>query len=144
MPSNSQADMFDENGRMVANLGQAEAMHRGSINYLQNNAEAKNRGNLMTPVMFVSKNQNVAADFYIESEAEEIYMPDHTRRKTKRYQSTTSGDMFDQEDEGIVGYAKYLHIINKINTQTDVVEPRQPELSTFLKVQEEDIDRAQL
>ena len=30
----------------------------------------------MTPVMFVSKDQDVQGDFYMESEAEEIYVPD--------------------------------------------------------------------
>lgn len=30
----------------------------------------------MTPVMFVSKDRNVQADMYMESDAEEIYMPD--------------------------------------------------------------------
>ena len=66
----------------------------------------------MTPVMFVSKNQNVQADFYIESDAEEIYMPDHTMSKRrasnlkKRYGSLTSYDVPD-DDDNIVGYSKY-------------------------------------
>ena len=82
----------------------------------------------MTPVMFVSKNQNVQADFYMESDAEEIYMPDHSPRmrgKNKRYGSNTSTDVFSQEDNTIVGYNKYLHIIKKISKESmDVVEPK--------------------
>ena len=35
----------------------------------------------MTPINFVSKTQNVSADFYLESEAEEIYVPDKAKQK---------------------------------------------------------------
>ena len=56
---NNQTNMsplkVDDQGKMVTTLDQAEQMHRNSMIYLQNSEEAKNRDNLMTPVMFVSK-----------------------------------------------------------------------------------------
>ena len=50
----------------------------------------------MTPVMFVSKDRNVHADMYMESDAEEIYMPD--QQFGKRVSTTT------EDDSGIIGY----------------------------------------
>ena len=56
---NNQSNMsplkIDDQGKMVTTLDQAEQMHRNSMIYLQNSEEVKNRDNLMTPVMFVSK-----------------------------------------------------------------------------------------
>ena len=84
-------------------------------------------------MMFVSKDPNMQADLYIESEAEEIYMPDgHMRGGNFRNNkvSTTTED-----DSGIIGYQKYLHIVNRLaRDNTDHAEPRQPELSQFLRI----------
>lgn len=53
--------------------------------------------------LFVSKDHNVQADMYMESDAEEIYMPDGAGRgrgfgRNKRVSTTT------EDDSGIVGY----------------------------------------
>ena len=82
--------------------------------------------------LFVSKDHNLQADVYMESDAEEIYMPDGTGRqfgKKKRISTTT------EDDSGIVGYQKYLHIVNRLAMDnTDGIEPNQPQLSQFLRV----------
>ena len=99
-----------------------------------------NRG--MTPVMFVSKDRNVQGDIYMESDAEEIYMPDGTGRRygrRKRVSTTT------EDDSGIVGYSKYLHIVNRLAQEnTEGTEPNQPHLSQFLRVnaQDEELEMA--
>jgi len=64
------------------------------------------KNNRITPVMFVSKTEDVSADYYIESEAEEIYVPDTHINKNR-------GQMGTQFDN-IVGYQKYLHIVSKL------------------------------
>ena len=57
------------------------------------------------------------ADLYIESDAEEIYLPDSYGRNRKV--STTTED-----DSGIIGYQKYLHIVNRLALDnTDANEP---------------------
>ena len=85
----------------------------------------------MTPVMFVSKDRNVHADMYMESDAEEIYMPD--QQFGKRVSTTT------EDDSGIIGYQKYLHIVNRLAVDnTDANEPNQPQLSGFLRVTAEE------
>lgn len=51
--------------------------------------------------LFVSKDKNLHADVYMESDTEEIYMPDGGGRqfgKRKRVSTTT------EDDSGIVGY----------------------------------------
>ena len=75
----------------------------------------------------------------MESEAEEIYMPDgHFRqgqgmRRGHRHSTTT------EDDSGIIGYQKYLHIVNRLAVDnTDAAEPRQPALSQFLRVSAEE------
>lgn len=87
----------------------------------------------MNRSIYVSKDPGVQADFYIESEAEEIYMPDSSFRPQggrNRKVSTTTED-----DSGIIGYQKYLHIVNRLALDnTDANEPLQPELSQFLRV----------
>ena len=95
--------------------------------------------------MFVSKDQDVHADFYIESEAEEIYMPDGAHRSKKNpYAAKGSPNRqqmgkYDNSPSGIVGYQKYLHIVSKIaQNNTDQYEPGRPNYSTFLKVEEEE------
>lgn len=92
-------------------------------------------GNGEPPVMFVSKDHNVHADMYMESDAEEIYMPDGAspgrrgRGRNKRMSTTT------EDDSGVIGYQKYLHIVNRLaQDNTDGVEPHQPQLSQFLRV----------
>ena len=86
----------------------------------------------MTPVMFVSKDRNVQADMYMESDAEEIYMPDQQFGK-QRLSTTT------EDDSGIIGYQKYLHIVNRLAVDnTDAKEPHQPQLSGFLRVTAEE------
>lgn len=84
--------------------------------------------------MFVSNDRNVQGDIYMESDAEEIYMPDGAQRyggrgRNKRISTTT------EDDSGIVGYQKYLHIVNRLaQDNTDGTEPNQPHLSQFLRV----------
>jgi hypothetical protein len=53
-------------------------MYRQSKAYGQNSSQGgiMGKNNRITPVMFVSKTEDVSADYYIESEAEEIYVPD--------------------------------------------------------------------
>ena len=62
--------------------------------------------------MFVSKDHNVHADMYMESDAEEIYRPDGGGRgrhgRNKRMSTTT------EDDSGVIGYQKYLHIVNRL------------------------------
>ena len=68
---------------------------------------------------------------YMESDAEEIYMPDGGGQfgRNKRISTTT------EDDSGIVGYQKYLHIVNRLAMDnTDGAEPNQPQLSHFLRV----------
>lgn len=94
--------------------------------------------------MFVSKDHDVQADLYMESEAEEIYLPESQMRKgykqkNRRVSSTT------EDDSGILGYQKYLHIVNRLAVDnTDAREPRQPELTQFLRISaaEEEADIA--
>ena len=57
----------------MQNLNQAEQIYRNSKDYINNSKE--NNTN-MTPVMFVTKDADVQGDFFMESEAEEIYVPD--------------------------------------------------------------------
>ena len=82
--------------------------------------------------IYVSKDPGMQADLYIESDAEEIYLPDSQFRQGGRNRkvSTTTED-----DSGIIGYQKYLHIVNRLALDnTDANEPLQPELSQFLRV----------
>lgn len=83
--------------------------------------------------IYVSKDPGMQADLYIESDAEEIYLPDsvvRTQGGRNRKVSTTTED-----DSGIIGYQKYLHIVNRLALDnTDANEPLQPELSQFLRV----------
>ena len=79
----------------------------------------------MTPVMFVSQDRNVQGDIYIESEAEEIYLPDGqfargaSKFRGKKVSTTT------EDETGIIGYQKYLHIVNRLAVDnTDATEPR--------------------
>lgn len=91
----------------------------------------------MTPVMFVSKDHNVQADIYIESDAEEIYMPYGGNRRTGGFNNKVSTTT--EDDSGIIGYQKYLHIVNRLAVDnTDAQEPRPPELSQFLRVSEQE------
>ena len=83
------------------------------------------RGGGEPPVMFVSKDHNLHADMYMESDAEEIYMPDGAspgrRGRNKRISTTT------EDDSGVIGYQKYLHIVNRLaQDNTDGIEPHQP------------------
>lgn len=50
------------------------------------------------------------ADFYIESDAEEIYMPE----KDGGYGSYGATGGASLQQSGIVGYQKYLHIISRL------------------------------
>ena len=87
----------------------------------------------MNRSIYVSKDPGMQADLYIESDAEEIYLPDsqfRTQGGRNRKVSTTTED-----DSGIIGYQKYLHIVNRLALDnTDANEPLQPELSQFLRV----------
>ena len=92
----------------------------------------------MTPVMYVSKDRKVQGDIYTESDAEEIYMPDGGYRGKRRVSAV-------EDSGGIVGYQKYLHIVNRLaQDNTDGTEPNQPNLSQFLRVtaQEEEQEMA--
>ena len=90
-------------------------------------------------LMIVSSDKNVQGDLYIESDADEIYLPD-----TKIIPRAGSGfknnmpSLLPSEDEGgIVGYQKYMHVINrKAVDNSDNYEPLKPELSHFLRVSE--------
>jgi len=73
---------------------------------------------MVAPVMFVSKQQEVPADFYIESEADEIYVPDgagvtedygYGRHGKYRQKFGSKGP----KNQGIVGYQKYLHLVSQ-------------------------------
>ena len=90
--------------------------------------------------MYVSKDQNVAADFYMESDAEEIYMPESGYRNPGGRGFTSNRISTTTEDEtGIVGYQKYLHIVNRLALDnTNSIEPHQPELSHFLRINEQE------
>jgi len=83
-------------------------------------------------LMYVSKDRSVLGDLYIESDAEEIYLPDsHLKRLSKR-----KGQLAPPEETGIVGYQKYLHIVNRMAVDnTDAYEPSQPQISQFVRVQ---------
>ena len=84
--------------------------------------------------MLVSKDRNVQADIYMESDAEEIYLPDHYMRKQNRLNKGRQSLVTD-DSTGIVGYQKYLHIVNRLAADnTDAREPKQPALSQFLRV----------
>ena len=78
--------------------------------------------------IYVSKREDMQADLYIESDADEIYMPDNSFRpqggRNRKISTTT------EDDSGIIGYQKYLHIVNRLALDnTDANEPLQPELS---------------
>ena len=91
--------------------------------------------------MFVSKDRKVQGDIYTESDAEEIYMPDGAGQ---RYRGGNKRQSMD-DSGGIVGYQKYLHIVNRLaQDNTDGTEPNQPHLSQFLRVtaQEEEQEMA--
>lgn len=133
---------INSNPSLVQNLNQAEQIYRNSKDYQKN---SNDKGTGVTPVMFVSKDQDVQADFYIESEAEEIYMPDRAQRSKKNpYAKRDSPsrypmNKYDTSPSGIVGYQKYLHIVSKIaQDNTDQYEPGRPNYNTFLKVEEEE------
>ena len=87
--------------------------------------------------IYVSKDPGMQADLYIESDAEEIYLPDsvvRTQGGRNRKVSTTTED-----DSGIIGYQKYLHIVSKMaQDNTDQYEPGVPNYNAFLKVEEEE------
>ena len=54
-------------------------------------------------------------------------------RRGQRHSTTT------EDDSGIIGYQKYLHIVNRLAVDnTDAAEPRQPALSQFLRVSAEE------
>ena len=83
--------------------------------------------------MFVSKEQNVTADLYIESDAEEIYVPDRKVRK-----DNDPGDMssylqgFGGGANAIVGYKKYIHSASRIaQDNTDQDAPLFPDLAAL-------------
>ena len=91
------------------------------------------------------------ADFYIESEAEEIYVPERAQRYSPRNKknpySKTGGspsrykiNKFGEPiGSGIVGYQKYLHIVSKMaQDNSDQYEPGMPNYNAFLKVEEEE------
>ena len=109
---------INSNPSLVQNLNQAEQIYRNSKDYMANSNEGNNR---VTPVMFVSKDQDVKADFYIESEAEEIYVPDRAQgSKVNPYAKNRKPSPYrygpgtvDNMSSGIVGYQKYLHILSK-------------------------------
>ena len=75
----------------------------------------------------MSKDQNIQADIYIESEAEEIYLPDS---QLKQNFNTRQRSITTEDDSGIIGYQKYMHIVNRLALDnTDATEPHQPALS---------------
>jgi len=62
-------------------------------------------------------------------------MPDNQRGhfRSNRISTTT------EDDSGIIGYQKYLHIMNRLAVDnTDAIEPLQSNLSQFLRVGEEE------
>ena len=139
---------INSNPSLVQNLNQAEAIYRNSKDYINNSRESNN--NRVTPVMFVSKDQDIKADFYIESEAEEIYVPERAQRsprnaKKNPYSKKGSPSRYKHDKfgnsigTGIVGYQKYLHIVSKMaQDNTDQYEPGVPNYNAFLKVEEEE------
>ena len=96
---------------------------------------------MMTPLMLVSKDKKMQGDLYTESDAEEIYLPDHYMRKQNRLGNGRQSLVTD-DSQGVVGYQKYLHIVNRMAVDnTDAREPNQPELSQFLRVGEAEHDQ---
>ena len=82
----------------------------------------------------------------IESEADEIYVPETVLSDNEAATGAYRGKhgIRGQEDAGIVGYQKYLHIMGKvILDNTDQFEPNMPNFSSFLAVNEEDWDSPQ-
>ena len=76
----------------------------------------------------MSKDQNIQADIYIESEAEEIYLPE-SQLKGQNF-NTRQRSITTEDDSGIIGYQKYMHIVNRLALDnTDATEPHQPALS---------------
>ena len=79
-------------------------------------------------------------DMQIESEADEIYVPEtvlsDNEAATGAYREKHG--IKGQDDAGIVGYQKYLHIMGKvILDNTDQFEPNMPNFSAFMAVNEE-------
>ena len=76
-------------------------------------------------MMYVAKDHNVAADFYMESDAEEIYMPDSAYRGgSNNFGSGRKVSTTTEDDSGIIGYQKYLHIVNRLTV--DNSDGREP------------------
>mmetsp|Transcript_35437 Transcript_35437/g.46655 ORF Transcript_35437/g.46655 Transcript_35437/m.46655 type:complete len:134 (-) Transcript_35437:959-1360(-) len=92
------------------------------------------RKRMMGDLMLVSNDRNVQGDLYMESDAEEIYLPENQRRGGPGFKR--NGQSLVTEDEaGIIGYQKYMHIVNRLAVDnTDAQEPRLPEISHFLRV----------
>ena len=72
-------------------------------------------------MLSVGRNKDVQADLYIESEAEEIYLPESSHISAgvagvlPPYNYGKRVSLPSTEDEtGIVGYQKYLHIVNRL------------------------------
>jgi hypothetical protein len=121
----------------INNLNEAEAFKQRQGSHVFNDINSHQLSNA-TPVMFVSKEQNVTADLYIESDAEEIYVPDR-----KGVKDNDPGDMssylkgFGGGANAIVGYQKYIHSASRIaQDNTDQDAPLFPDLAAFAEVSE--------
>ena len=70
---------------------------------------------------------------YMESEAEEIYVPDREVRRAR------GKPELPDPKEGIMGYQKFLHVINrKTVDNSEDHEPFKPEFEQFVRVKQAD------
>ena len=113
----------------------AAVEHEQEINQRRHEHEI-NRQRMMGELMVVSNNRNVQGDLYMESDAEEIYVPERQMPRRAGPGFKRNGQSLVTEDEtGIIGYQKYMHIVDRMTIDnTDASEPRQPEVSHFLRV----------
>ena len=89
----------------------------------------------MGDLMFVSNDRNVQGDLYIESDAEEIYLPDGAQVRRAGHGRRKHQSLVTEDETGIVGYQKYMHLVNRLAVDnTDAYEPDQPNVSHFLRV----------
>jgi hypothetical protein len=66
------------------------------------------------PIMFVSKEHEVGADLYIESDAEEIYVPANQQHEIEHDPSQPFIRPFGVGANCIIGYQKYIHHASRI------------------------------
>ena len=67
--------------------------------------------------MFVSNDRNVQGDLYMESDAEELYLPDSQIRKGPGFKRNRQS-LLTEDEGGIIGYQKYMHIFDRISQES--------------------------